>query len=84
MLFLASSIPGDESATNSKVQELSSASAPRDESAAKSKVPEPSSAAAQSQFSPFLLLFTAEYVQATHGPYQFHLGYFHSSSSPSP
>ena len=48
MLFLASFTPGDESATNSKVQESSSASAPRDESAAKSKVPEPSSAAVQS------------------------------------
>ena len=47
-IFLASSIPGDESATKSKVQEPSSAAAPGDESATTSKVQEPSSATAQS------------------------------------
>ena len=47
-LFFASSTPGDESATKSKVQESSSAAAPGDESATKSKVQESSLAAAQS------------------------------------
>ena len=47
-IFLASSTPGDESATKSKVQGSSSADAPGDESATKSKVQGSSSAAAQS------------------------------------
>ena len=46
--FLASSIPGDKSATKSKVQESSSAASPDDESATNSKVQEPPSAASQS------------------------------------